>query len=240
MNYQILVMSSGKPFPKPVTCRFYTNKNPASPVQPTRPGKATDWIGYDHNYSAIVTKLLSRYDSNGKQLSGWTGTLGVTLIDSTNNKVLGYTGDENIPVEKDVYKHKLQLYDITGTPRIFAEQVLSGSILSSNGLYKFTIDDNIVYTNFYPKMISVRDVNNKLLRTELIVTSGGNGSYPNQYKFTNQAYCCSPEDLTQVLSYTVRFYYKSNNITQIKNISDTGYEEILNTYPMDGYKEGRN
>lgn len=43
MNYQILVMSSGKPFPKPGNMKyFYINKNPNSPVQPVIPGKATD------------------------------------------------------------------------------------------------------------------------------------------------------------------------------------------------------
>lgn len=102
------------------------------------------------------------------------------------------------------------------------------------------MSNNVVYTNFYPKQIKVKDVNNKLIRTELIVTVNGNGSYPNQYKFTNTAYVCSHEDLTKAFRFTVRFYYKTNNITQIKNISDTGYTEILNTVNYSGYKQGSN
>jgi len=32
-------------------------------------------------------------------LSGWTGNCGCELIDSETANILGYTGDENIPVE---------------------------------------------------------------------------------------------------------------------------------------------
>ena len=181
---------------------FYINKNPNSPVQPVIPGKATDWIGYDHTYNPIVAKLLSRYNKDGKMLSGWTGNCGCELIDSETANILGYTGDENIPVERGVYKYILRPYDISGqngNPRLYADQVFSGNILrDDNDFYQFTMSNNVVYTNFYPKQIKVKDVNNKLNRTELIVTVNGNGSYPNQYKFTNTAYICSREDLSKV------------------------------------------
>lgn len=54
---------------------FYDNKNPNSPVQPVIPGKATDWIGYDHTYNPIVAKLLSSYNKDGKMLSDWAGII---------------------------------------------------------------------------------------------------------------------------------------------------------------------
>lgn len=135
-------------------------------------------------------------------LSGWTGNCGCELIDSETANILGYTGDENIPVERGMYKYILRPYDISGqngNPRLYADQVFSGNILrDDNDFYQFTMSNNVVYTNFYPKQIKVKDVNNKLNRTELIVTVNGNGSYPNQYKFTNTAYICSREDLSKV------------------------------------------
>lgn len=224
---------------------FYNNKNPNSPVQPVMgSGKITDWIGYDHTHNLIVAKLLSRYNKDGKVLNSWTGNCGCRLIDNETDKILGFTGDENIPVEKGVNKYILHPYDISGqngNPRLYADQVFSGDI-RRNGLniYQFTTSNNVVITNFFPKQIEVKDVNNKLDRTELIVTVNGNGSYPNQYKFTNNAYVCSREDLSKAFTFTVRFYYKTNNITQIRNISDTGYTEILDTVDYSGYRQGSN
>lgn len=51
-------------------------------------------------------------------LSGWTGNCGCELIDSETANILGYTGDENIPVERGVYKYILRPYDISGQTAI--------------------------------------------------------------------------------------------------------------------------
>lgn len=93
-------------------------------------------------------------------LSGWTSNCGCELIDSETANILGYTGDENIPVERGVYKYILRPYDISGqngNPRLYADQVFSGNILrDDNDFYQFTMSNNVVYTNFYPKQIKVK------------------------------------------------------------------------------------
>lgn len=227
---------------KPISW-FYANKNPKSPVQPVMGGgKISDWIGYDHNYNNLVTvDLLSNYDSNGKKLTTYTGVIGGTLVTS-DNQIVANTGDVDIPVEKGICKYKMIEYADTKIPRVYANQSFSGSIVfASSGLLMFTENNNIVYTNFSPRTIIVKDINNKLLRTEFVITSNGNSNRPNGYIFTNKAEICTVDDISKCFTFTVRFYYKSGiSSLLIKNIADTGYTETLNTYSYNGYREGRN
>ena len=152
---------------------FYANKNPKSPVQPVMGGgRISDWIGYDHSYESITTvDLLSYYASNGKKLTTLTGSLGGRLA-TNNGDIIASTGNNDIPVEKGIYKYKMIEYGYTENPRIYANQSFAGSIIFDNsGLLKFTDDNNVIYTLFSPKTIIVNDINSKLLRTEFEIYS---------------------------------------------------------------------
>lgn len=73
-----------------------------------------------------------------------------------------------------------------------------------------------------------------------VITSNGN-SNSNGYIFTNKAEICTIDDVSKCFTFTVRFYCKSGiSSLLIKNIADTGYTEMLNTYSYNGYREGRN